>query len=142
MWCPSLTEITKCTMWSDYMCSMPLYFITNCQLHVQNVQYKSMWLCQTWSSHYDYIVYSIADHLYRWGQGNKTDSRPPIKSHHWKLSLLNAQHLSVYAVNCTVQYRSMWLCQTWSSQSPEQISVYFNWFKSFVLEIRYICCLP
>jgi hypothetical protein len=80
MWCPSLTEITKCTMWSDYMCSMPLYFITNCQLHVQNVQYKSMWLCQTWSSHYDYIVYSIADHLYRWGQGNKTDSRPPIET--------------------------------------------------------------
>ena len=27
---------------------------------------------------------------------------PPIKPQHWMLSLLNAQHLSVYAVNCTV----------------------------------------
>jgi hypothetical protein len=30
------------------------------------------------------------------------DLRPQIKPQHWMLSLLNAQHLSVYAVCCTV----------------------------------------
>jgi hypothetical protein len=40
----------------------------------------------------------------------------PIKSQHWMLSLLNAQHLSVYAVSCTVLgCISEWVHLMWAS---------------------------